>query len=90
MNNKVELDNRENQFRLDIQDLCASMKHNKTLRANYNDISDFAKGCIPEGTSSDNAEYILRRAGFDLHERPDANASDDPNWPNVAGSSSER
>ena len=82
MNNKAELDNLGNQFRLAVRELYASMKDNKTLRANYNDISDFAKSYIPEGTSFDDAECILRRAGFDVHERPDANVPGDPNWPN--------
>ena len=56
MNNKVELGD---QFRLAVRELYASMKNNKTVPARYNDISDFAKSYIPEGTSFDDAEYAV-------------------------------
>jgi hypothetical protein len=82
MNNRVDLDGRGDQLRLDIQELYSSMKRNKTLRASINDISDFIKGYTPEGMSFDDAEHILRRAGLDVLERPDINTPDDPLWPN--------
>jgi len=76
------LEERGNQLRSDIRELYSSMKRNKTLRANVNDISDFLRVYIPEGISFDDAEQILRSAGLQVLERPDMDTPDDPLWPN--------
>jgi hypothetical protein len=82
MNNLVDLDERGNQLRLGIEELYSSMRRNKTLRGRVNDISDFVRGYVPEGTSFDDAERILRSAGLAVLERPDIDTPDDPFWPN--------
>jgi len=82
VNNRIGLDERRNQLRLDIHDLYSSMRRNKTFRWGINDISEFLKGYIPEGVSFEDAENILRNAGFNVLERPGINVPDHPSWPN--------
>jgi hypothetical protein len=82
MNNHTSLDERGNQLRLDLQELYSSVRRNKTVRVGINDIGDFIRGYIPVGISFEDAEHILRSAGFDVPERPGSNVPDAPHWPN--------
>jgi hypothetical protein len=78
MNSSVDLDERGKTLRENIEELYANMKRNKNLRArpHINDLSGFLSTYIPEGISFDDAEHILRSAGFDVLERREANAPD--------------
>lgn len=82
MNSPVDLVQRGKQLREDIQALYATMKRDKALRArpHINDVADFMRAYIPEGVSFDDAECILRSAGFNVLERPDINAPHDSRW----------
>lgn len=82
MNKVVDLDERGHQLRSDILALYSTMQSSKTLRArpHINDISDFIRKHLPDGISFDDAEHILRCAGFEVLGRPDINVPDDPNW----------
>jgi hypothetical protein len=72
----LDLDKRGKRLREDIHELYASMRRGKTLRAGVlgNDISDFMRTYLPERISFDDAEEILRSAGFKVYERPGINA----------------
>jgi hypothetical protein len=72
-----DLDMRGKQLRFELHQLYSSMARNKTLRVTpfSNDIKNFVVRHIPAGISFDDAERILRSAGFDVLERP---GIDDP------------
>jgi hypothetical protein len=65
-------DERGKQLQRDIQELYSTLQRSNSLRASplVNDVSDLIAGYIPEGTSFDDAERMLRSAGFTVYPRP--------------------
>jgi len=62
------------QLALDIQELYADLIQTDSSAPvrGINDLSEFFARYIPEGSTFDDAERILRNAGFDVHPRPSA------------------
>jgi hypothetical protein len=76
VNNPIDLDARGRQLGRDIHQLYSTLKRTNTLRIipHINDICDFIARYVPEGTSFDDAERILRAAGLTVYPRPGLDA----------------
>jgi hypothetical protein len=70
---RFELDERGRQLRLAVEQKFATLENTNSLQIfpNLNDITDFIKGHIPEESSFDDAEAILRAGGFEVEARPE-------------------
>src|SRR5207249_9735577 len=72
-----DLEQRGKQLRAEIEAAYKQLKSAKKLRTGIkgNDITELVLKYVPIGTSFDDAENILRFAGFTVHPRPTANAA---------------
>ncbi len=64
------------ELRNEIDSVYQTLKAEKKLSGRGTDISDRVRKYIPPGTSFDDAEEILRSAGFDVSSRPSSNTTD--------------
>jgi len=71
-----ELVQRGKELRNEIDSVYQTLKAEKKLSGRGTDISDRVRKYIPPGTSFDDAEEILRSAGFDVSSRPSSNTTD--------------
>src|SRR2546426_8955768 len=71
------LEQRGKQLRTEIELVYKQLKSGKKLQVGIkgNDIGEIVKKYVPIGTSFDDAENILRFAGFTVHPRPAADAA---------------
>jgi hypothetical protein len=84
-----DLDARGKQLRAEIDGRRQYLVRTNTFRAGFrnNDITDIVERFVPAGMSFDDAEQILRAAGFVVESRPAASVpGNDPNRFNVTGS----
>jgi hypothetical protein len=68
-------DERGKQLRLDVRDLYSTLKSTGALQTRppyINDITEFVTKYLPREIPFDEAERILRSAGFNVSERPPA------------------
>jgi hypothetical protein len=65
-----ELQQRGKELRNEIDSVYETLKAEKKLTGRGTDISDRVRKYIPPGSSFDDAEEILRSAGFDVSPRP--------------------
>jgi len=74
-----DLDRRGKQLRAEIELVYKELKSATKLVVGYrgNDIREIVLKYVPIGTSFDDAETILRFAGFTVYPRPEANATGD-------------
>ena len=72
-----DLEQRGKQLRAEIELVYKELKTTKKLRTGIkgNDIGEIVRKYVPIGTSFDDAENILRFAGFKVYPRPAANAA---------------
>src|SRR5437763_13898291 len=72
-----DFEQRGKQLRAEIEAVYKQLKSAKKLRTGIkgNDITELVLKYVPIGTFFDDAENILRFAGFTVHPRPEANAA---------------
>ena len=74
-----ELVQRGKDVRNEINSVYQTLKTEKKLSGRGTDISDHVRKYIPPGSSFDDAEEILRSAGFSVSGRPPGDTTS--NWP---------
>jgi len=67
---RPELRRRGKELRNEIRSVYKTLKAEQKITARGTDISDSVRKYIPPGSSFDDAEEILRAAGFDVSSRP--------------------